>query len=222
MIKFYAWTREVAIARLVFLLSILLMIQIITHEYLNQKRIELSSKVVQFNFTNTGLIKSIDSWIEYQHLVEMITKQNPTLLRNEAGQIANIILIESARISLDPFLLAAIIKTESHFFPNVESHWGAIGLMQVRLPTARYLARLNRYSVLPNLDDLYTFESNIHYGALYLKYLMNKYEGDITKTLVAYNLGEYNLFKILQNGEPMPMFYANKVNRDYQSIIGQM
>jgi soluble lytic murein transglycosylase len=99
---------------------------------------------------------------------------------------------------LDPVLLAAVIYQESKFQADVESRSGAIGLMQLLPDTAKGIAIHtggNRFRV----QDLYTPEINVRYGAWYLRHLMDKY-GDERTALAAYNAGQDNVDRWRQEG----------------------
>ena len=92
---------------------------------------------------------------------------------------------------LDPALLAAVIYQESKFQADAESRSGAIGLMQLLPDTAKGIAIHtggNRFRV----QDLYTPEINVRYGAWYLRHLLDKY-GDERTALAAYNAGQDNV-----------------------------
>lgn len=81
----------------------------------------------------------------------------------------------------------ALINTESSFNPNAVSSAGAIGLTQILPSTAQYICVKN------NLDysnfDLYNPTDNLYIGAMYLRYLFNRFENNYT-ALCAYNAGE--------------------------------
>ena len=80
------------------------------------------------------------------------------------------------REDLDPALVAAVIYEESKFRDQT-SHAGARGLMQITPATARlHRPRLGRHRVHPG--DLATPQVNISYGAYYLRYLLDRYDGD--------------------------------------------
>jgi soluble lytic murein transglycosylase len=99
---------------------------------------------------------------------------------------------EAARNALDPALVAAVIDTESGFVPDSRSAEGAVGLMQLLPETARFVARLSdRPSPAP--DRLEVPEVNIAYGTRYLRYLLERHDGDLDLALAAYNGGESNL-----------------------------
>ena len=81
----------------------------------------------------------------------------------------------------------ALINTESRFNPNAKSSAGAIGLAQVLPSTAEYICIKNNvdYSKL----DLYNPNHNLYIGAMYLRYLFNRFDNHLT-ALCAYNAGE--------------------------------
>lgn len=84
---------------------------------------------------------------------------------------------ETYGISID--LLRAVAKQESGFQTDVVSSAGAIGVMQLMPSTASYLG----------VSDPYNAEENIMGGARLLSELLNRYNGDISLTLAAYNAG---------------------------------
>ena len=51
---------------------------------------------------------------------------------DQKNQVANIVIKYSDEHGHDPFLLLAVIETESSYRPKVVSHKGAVGLMQIR------------------------------------------------------------------------------------------
>jgi len=88
-------------------------------------------------------------------------------------------------------LIAAIIYAESRF-RDQESHAGARGLMQVTPETAELIENLSGGSTFV-ADDLSDPDLNIRYGTFYLRYLLDKFDGDVVAALAAYNAGETNV-----------------------------
>ncbi|HEY6843437.1 MAG TPA: lytic transglycosylase domain-containing protein [Thermoanaerobaculia bacterium] len=92
----------------------------------------------------------------------------------------SIIYDEAKKNDLPPELVAAVAHTESKFQPTARSGAGAIGLMQLVPRTGRWLGARN-------LTDP---AQNIMAGAKYLKYLTDRFNGDTTRAIAAYNAGE--------------------------------
>jgi len=98
---------------------------------------------------------------------------------------------------LDPYLVAAIIKTESGFDKDIVSSMGAVGLMQIMPSTGEWIARqlnIENFSI----EMLKNEDVNIEMGCWYLNYLKNqlKYTNEM---LAAYNGGIGNVCKWLQD-----------------------
>lgn len=82
--------------------------------------------------------------------------------------------------SIDPALVKAVISTESGWNPFAISSKGAIGLMQLVPGTAQ------RFGI----GNLFDPVQNVEAGTTYLKSLLERYNGDLEKSLAAYNAGE--------------------------------
>lgn len=86
------------------------------------------------------------------------------------------------RHGLNPLLVAAVIRAESAFRPRARSHKGARGLMQLMPATAR------RFGV--EVHELYEPARNLEAGSRYLRWLVDRFPGDLPRILAAYNAGE--------------------------------
>src|SRR2546428_10311510 len=104
-------------------------------------------------------------------------------------------LVESISLShgVDPALVRAVIKTESNFNRWAVSPKGARGLMQLIPETGR------RYGV----RDFFDPQQNVEGGVQYLKFLLDKFKGNLDLSLAAYNAGE-NLVERLGRIPPIP------------------
>jgi soluble lytic murein transglycosylase len=94
----------------------------------------------------------------------------------------------AANYGLDPFLVLATIKEESHFNSYSESRAGARGLMQIVLSTGEWIAQKLDYQKF-DYDLLFEPEVNIHFGCWYLNYLQEKYNKNYYLMISGYNAG---------------------------------
>ena len=101
--------------------------------------------------------------------------------------------------SLDPYLVAGLIRAESHFRSDAVSSAGAIGLMQIMPETGAWIAQvigIEGYSG----QDLSDPEINIRLGTWYLAYLVDRF-GDMDTALMAYNAGPGNAERWISSGD---------------------
>jgi soluble lytic murein transglycosylase-like protein len=114
---------------------------------------------------------------------------------------------------LSPALLMAVMKAESSFNPTVISKAGAVGLMQLIPETA----------IRHGVRNLYDTKENIGGGAKHLRYLLDRFHGNLRLALAAYNAGERKVDRYRQ----IPPYketktYVKKVMgfyRDYRSDL---
>jgi soluble lytic murein transglycosylase len=103
----------------------------------------------------------------------------------------DIIRQQAAQKEIPADLIAGVIYAESRF-RDQESHAGARGLMQVTPQTAELIEDLSGGSTFV-ADDLSDPDINIRYGSFYLRYLLDKFGGNMIAALAAYNAGETNV-----------------------------
>jgi hypothetical protein len=94
-----------------------------------------------------------------------------------------IIYKEAKKNNVRPELVAAVVQAESRFKPTARSGAGAVGLMQLVPRTGRWMGA----------RDLTNPQQNVAAGAKYLKYLHERFDGNETKMIAAYNAGEGNV-----------------------------
>lgn len=143
------------------------------------------------------------------------------------------ITASAATHGVDPYLVAAVIRSESSWDPEASSHQGARGLMQLMPETAQDMVAKGlvdgkRYSY-ENLEDPTV---NIEYGCAYLSYLLTCFNGATDRAIAAYNAGMGNVDgwakqdKLLHNAITFPETQAylvrvNMAKARYQELYPQ-
>ena len=102
-----------------------------------------------------------------------------TYRKNYSNNYHVIINRNASKYSMDASLIRAVIETESSFNSRAVSKKGAIGLMQLMPDTARRMGAKRPFEP----------EQNIEAGTKYLKYLMQRFNGDLRLAIAAYNAG---------------------------------
>lgn len=120
---------------------------------------------------------------------------------------------KAVKYDVDPALVAAVIEQESKFRSRARSQVGARGLMQLMPRTGRWLGARN----------LYDPEQNVDAGVKYIKYLQERFEGNLSKTIAAYNAGQGNV----ERYGGIPPFletqtYVKRVMRNYHKRHQQL
>jgi len=105
--------------------------------------------------------------------------------QQSAARLAPMIQKVAQETSISPRLLHAVISVESGYDSKAVSRKGAQGLMQLMPQTAQ------RFGVHDALDPA----ENVRGGALYLKWLLDFFNGDLRLALAGYNAGEVEVVK---------------------------
>jgi soluble lytic murein transglycosylase-like protein len=103
-----------------------------------------------------------------------------SLVKASDPHLDRIVQEAAERHSLDPALVKAVISTESGWNTRAISQKGAVGLMQLIPATAQRFGVGNPFDPAQNVEG----------GTMYLKSLLDRYNGDLAKSLAAYNAGE--------------------------------
>src|SRR5687767_13230882 len=124
--------------------------------------------------------------------------------------IDNFIVDSGRRNAVDPLLLYAIMHQESTFKPRAMSNKGARGLMQLMPGTAV------RFGVTSIWDP----KQNIEGGTRYMRFLLDKFEGNVQLALAGYNAGEGAVMKY---GYRIPPYnetqeYVRRISKRYSLI----
>lgn len=106
--------------------------------------------------------------------------QLPKRSRTPSTMYETLIHSTAKEHGMDPALIQAVIQAESNFDPYAVSRKGAQGLMQLLPQTAWALSVQNPFDP----------KANIKGGTSYLRQLLDRFSGDLSLALAAYNAGE--------------------------------
>ncbi len=114
----------------------------------------------------------------------------------------------AAEFEIDPDIAFGLVRAESSFRNAATSRVGAVGLTQLMPRTASWIE--------PGVTraQLRDPKTNLRIGFKYLRYLLDKYEGDEHLALIAYNRGPGTVDKALKRGGDPDNGYAAYVKGD--------
>ncbi len=124
--------------------------------------------------------------------------------------IDSYIIDSSIRYNIDPLLIYSQMHQESSFKLKATSNKGARGLMQLMPATAIRLG----------VTDIYNPKQNIDGGIKYMRWLLDKFGGDVSLALAGYNAGEGAVMKY---GNQIPPYretqeYVRRISARYSAI----
>jgi soluble lytic murein transglycosylase-like protein len=124
------------------------------------------------------------------------------------AQLDTLVQQTAEKHHVDPNLVRAVISAESNWNASAVSRKGALGLMQLVPGTAQRLGVGNAFDPAQNVDA----------GTRYLGMLLERYNGDLSKALAAYNAGPglVDRFGGVPNF-PETRSYVQKVTANYFS-----
>jgi hypothetical protein len=137
---------------------------------------------VVFNFTGFFFSPAMAPAVEASTQVETIPADIP--LSGDCD-LDWIIFRAGKKAGVDPRFIHAVIKQESKYDPKAVSYVGAQGLMQMMPGTAKRFG----------LKDPFDATANVEAGTKYLKWLLKRFDGDVSLALAGYNAGEGSVDK---------------------------
>lgn len=160
-------------------------------------------------FTNTPTDDKGNVVIKERKIVQIQNREQqrtPSAKRINKEEIHAIAENKAGQYNIDPKLVKAVIKTESNWNPGAISRKGALGLMQLMPTTAFDMGVNNPFDPAENIEG----------GIKYLKYLLEKFNGNLTLALAAYNAGPKLVERVMGVPSiPETVAYVKKVKAYY-------
>jgi soluble lytic murein transglycosylase-like protein len=152
---------------------------------------------------------------------DYLASRNTGLIREEIEPLAQTVVDEARRHHLDLALVMAVMHVESRFYNFAISPAGAVGLMQILPSTGEELAQragIPWHGPQTLLDP----SINVRLGIAYLRELSDRYRGDLSAALAAYNWGPGQVDRRLEEGVGLPSEYPSLVweARSQRAIAG--
>lgn len=126
-----------------------------------------------------------------------------------ATPYGDLIFAAARRHAINPQLISAMVQTESAFDPMAVSRKGASGLLQLMPSTAR------RFGVTQ--QEIFDPERNLEAGVRYVRWLSERFEGDLSLVLAGYNAGEATVDRY--QGVPPYKETRDYIRRIYSAVV---
>jgi soluble lytic murein transglycosylase-like protein len=140
------------------------------------------------NFSDTAIFKAVAPTVtahaDWMNRVAAFVNP-PDYPTSGDPKIDEMIYRAGQQYGVDPRLLHAVVLQESRYKVDAESGVGAQGLMQLMPATAKRF----------KCDDRKDPQQNIEAGAKYLRWLLKRFDGDVSLALAGYNAGEGSVDK---------------------------
>jgi soluble lytic murein transglycosylase-like protein len=168
-----------------------------------------TSKTVPDNATNESASAVRSTAMIFDSSAALATNAGSALRGFTTGdpQVDGYLIDAGVRNGIDPLLLYSIMHQESSFKSHAISPKGARGLMQLMPGTA----------VRFGVTNIFDPRQNIEGGARYVRFLLDRFDGDVNLTLAGYNAGEGAVEKY---GLRVPPYaetqeYVRRISRRY-------
>jgi soluble lytic murein transglycosylase-like protein len=156
-------------------------------------------------FSSLSHMPALDSFGKAEDNIAALS-HTPGVRHRGSGNYDSIIEKASGTYGVDKGLIHSVIEAESGFDPDATSSKGAMGLMQLMPDTARGLGVKNAYDP----------EQNIMGGTRFLKYLLDRYNGDVPLALAAYNWGPGNVERRTGSFPEETRSYVSRIMKSYR------
>jgi soluble lytic murein transglycosylase len=139
----------------------------------------------------------------------------------DSDDLRALIKTTALRHDLDPAFVEALVYAESGGNAEAVSRAGALGLMQLMVPTATEMAGRPQTEPLSQ-EELFDSAFNLELGCRYLVRLGKSFDGDTRLILIAYNAGQGNLRKWLRRTNDVDEILARHVPAETRAYVARV
>ena len=155
---------------------------------------------------------------EFKDILETVKKFSRGTLNNEERVVTALSIHRASKeTKLNWKVISAVIMTESSYRADIVSGDPSYGLMQIKLPTANYMARKNGENPLTK-EELLSIEKNIQFGSRYLLSQAINFSS-LSEGVMAYNFGGGKLRQLKREKKTkFESTYLKKIKKHHQKI----
>jgi hypothetical protein len=155
----------------------------------------------------------------HERISAMLVAHAPKMLPTDRTRVAGAIETAHRNHRVDPLLILAVIRQESHFRADAMGPGGSVGLMQVRPFVGADVAK--RHNIpWAGAKTLLDPAANVQIGACYLGEMLEMYK-DPALAISAYNMGPYRVRRLVARGTPPRPAYLTSVLKHFQAFSSE-
>ena len=149
---------------------------------------------------SVNLLREIHNDMTQDQVEAVFRKRLKLADKAEAPMLAEHLMKLAHTYRIEPSMILSVISAESNFHFTVRSHKSAVGIMQVRADTAKFVAKIYEIKSYKKAGDLKNPLVNMEIGVAYLNFLRGKFNNSI-QYVAAYNLGHNAVKRMLNKND---------------------
>jgi hypothetical protein len=189
--------------------------------FVNEHRIHVNNRTISRLATERILLSQALEELREQEMISFTLTEfgRGRLSRQTINMLVDLVYRNSRTYGYDPLLVLAVINVESYFETGAMGQFksgnfsGAMGLMQIKLETAREVAR-DLGITIEKTEDIFDPEINIALGVGYLTKLIASFKS-LKLGILAYNQGPGVIRESISGKRPLSQQYYQKVLQNY-------
>lgn len=179
--------------------------------------------VVESPAPSDALVPPVEAPIQASlkgRVAALLVERAPDMRPVDRARVAGAIETAHRNHRVDPALVLAVIRQESHFRPNARGVGNSIGLMQVRPFVGADVAR--RHNIpWAGAKTLLDPAANVQIGSCYLGEMLERFR-DPGLAIAAYNMGPTRVSRMVARGHIPKPAYLTSVLKHFQALTSEL